>query len=95
MVIVQYVREKKTMIVSDHTIQAENLCDFFKNLGKKGFNVSKLAKIVKKNPGRALDITANVACAVVRRNPKAALSSLPEVVKFHHKGKGLDHGKIV
>ena len=33
------------MIVSDNTIQAEGLGDFFKNLGKKGLNVSK--KLVK------------------------------------------------
>ena len=32
---------KKSMIVSDNTIQAEGLGDFFKNLGKKGLNVSK------------------------------------------------------
>ena len=29
------------MIVSDNTIKAEGLCDLFKNLGKKGLNVSK------------------------------------------------------
>ena len=29
------------MIVSDNTIQAEGLGDFFKNLGKKGPNLSK------------------------------------------------------
>ena len=32
---------KKSMIVSDNVIQAEGLGDFFKNLGKKGLNVSK------------------------------------------------------
>ena len=32
---------KKTLIVSDNVIQAEGLGDFFKNLAKKGFNVSK------------------------------------------------------
>ena len=32
---------KKSMIVSDNTIKAEGLGDFFKNLGKKGLNVSK------------------------------------------------------
>ena len=32
---------KKTMIVSDNVIQAEGLDDFFKNLGKKGLNISK------------------------------------------------------
>ena len=34
-------QRKKTMTVSDNTIQAEGLGDFFKNLGRKGLNVSK------------------------------------------------------
>ena len=46
MVIVQFVT-KKTITVCDNTIQAESLGNFFKNLGKKGLNVSKkLAKNV-------------------------------------------------
>ena len=41
---------KKSMTVSDNTIKA-GLGDFFKNLGKKGLNVSKkMAKNVLKNP---------------------------------------------
>ena len=32
---------KKSMTVSDDTIKAEGLGDLFKNLGKKGLNVSK------------------------------------------------------
>ena len=37
------------MIVSDNTIQAEGLGDFFKNLGKKSLNVSKkMAKTYSK-----------------------------------------------
>ena len=52
------------MTVSDNTIEAESLGDFFKNLGKKGLNVSKkMAKNVISNPGRALDLTANIATA--------------------------------
>ena len=81
---------KKSMIVSDNVIQAEGLGDFFKNLGKKGLNVSKkMAKNVLKNPGRALEIGANVGTAFASRNPKAALTSLPEVFNFYHTGKGL------
>ena len=81
---------KKTMIVSDNVIQAEGLSDFFKNLGKKGLNISKkMAKNVLKNPGRALEIGANVGTAFASRNPKAALTSLPEVINFYHTGKGL------
>ena len=87
---------KKSMIVSDNTIQAKGLGDFFKNLGKKGLNVSKkMAKNVLKNPGRALEIGANVGSAFATRSPKAALSSLPEVINFYHTGKGLYLGKFV
>ena len=40
------------MTVSDDTIKAEGLGDFFKNLGGKGLNVSKkMAKNVLSNPG--------------------------------------------
>ena len=81
---------KKSMIVSDSVIQAEGLGDFFKNLGKKGLNVSKkMAKNVLKNPRRALEIGANVGTAFASRNPKAASTSLPEVINFYHTGKGL------
>ena len=87
---------KKSMIVSDNTIQAEGLGDFFKNLGKKGLNVSKkMAKNVLKNPTRALDITANIATAAASRNPKNVMSTLPELITFYNTGKGLYLGKFV
>ena len=78
-----FVTEKKTMIVSDKVIKAESLGDFFKTLGKKGLNVSKtMAKNVLQNPGRALDITANIATAAASRNPKNVMKSLPELITF-------------
>ena len=81
---------KKSMIVSDNTIKAEGLGDFFKNLGKKGLNVSKkIAKNVLKNPSRALDITANIATAAASRNPKNVIKSQPELITFYNTGKGL------
>ena len=87
---------KKTMIVSDNVIQAECLGDFFKNLGKKGLNVSKkMAKNVLSNPGRALDLTAKTATAAASRNSKQALSTLPELITFYNTGKGLYLGKFV
>ena len=89
---------KKTMIVSDNVIQAEGLGDFFKNLGKKGLNVSKkMAKNVLSNPGRALDLTltAKIATAAASRNSKQALSTLPELITFYNTGKGLYLGKFV
>ena len=87
---------KKSMTVSDNTIKAEGLGDFFKNLGKKGLNVSKkMAKNVLSNPGRALELTAKVATAAASRNSKQALSTLPELIKFYNTGKGLYLGKFV
>ena len=87
---------KKSMIVSDNVIQAEGLGDFFKNLGKVSAKAGKkLAKNVLSNPGRALDLTAKIATATATKSPKAALSTLPEVINFYHTGKGLYLGKFV
>ena len=87
---------KKSMTVSDNTIKAEGLGSFFKNLGKISANAGrKFATNVLKNPGRALEITSNIATAAATKSPKAALSTLPEVINFYHTGKGLYLGKIV
>ena len=81
---------KKSLTVSDNTIKAEGLGSFFKNLGKISAKAGKkLATNVLKNPGRALEITSNIATATATKNPKAALSTLPEVINFYHTGKGL------
>ena len=78
------------MIVSDNTIQAEGLGDFFKNFGKVSSKAAKkLARNALKNPSRFLEIGANVAAATASRNPKAASSTLPEVINFYHTGKDL------
>ena len=88
--------KRKSMIVSDDTIQAEGLGDFFKNLGKVSSKAAKkLATNALKNPSRFLEIGENVATAAVGKNPKAALSALPEVINFYHTGKGLYLGKFV
>ena len=80
---------KKSMTVRDNTIKAESLGDFFKNLGKKGLNVSKkTAKNATKNPGRALDIAA------ASRNPKNVMSTPPDLIISYNTGKGLNLGKI-
>ena len=89
-------KRKKSMIVSDNTIEAEGLGDFFKNLGEKGLNLSKkTAKNVSRNPGRALGTGAKIDTALAFPNSKAALLSLPEVVNFYHTRKGLYLGKLV
>ena len=87
---------KKSMIVSDNIIKAEGLGSFFKNLGKISAKAGKkLAKNVISNPGRALDLTAQIATAAATKSPKAALSTLPEVINFYHTVKGLYLGKFV
>ena len=87
---------KKSMIVRDNTIKVEGLGSFFKNLGKISSKAGKkLATNVLKNPGRTLEIVANIATAAATKSPKAALSTLPEVINFYHTGKGLYLGKFV
>ena len=89
-------QRKKSMTVSDNTIEAEGLGDFFKSLGKISAKAGKkLPKNVLSNPGRALDLTAKIATAAATKSPKAALSTLPEVINFYHTGKGLYLGKFV
>ena len=84
------------MNVSDNTIQAEGLGSFFKNLGRLSAEAGKKsATKVLKNPGRALEITANIATAAGSRSPKATLSSLPEMINFYHTGKRLYMGEFV
>ena len=84
------------MTVSDNTIKAESLGDFFKNLGKKGLNVSKkMAKNVLSNPKRALYLTARIAKAAASRKSRQALSTLRELITFYNTGKGLYLGKFV
>ena len=83
-------KRKKSMTVCENTIQVEGLGDFFEKVGEKRLNVTiKMAKNFLENPGRALEIGANAGSAFVYRSPKAALSSLPEVINFYQTGKGL------
>ena len=84
------------MIVSDSVIQAEGLGGFFRSLGKVSSRAAKkLATNALKNPARFLEIGANVATAAATKNPKAALSTLPEVINFYHTDRGLYLGKFV
>ena len=80
----------KSMTVSDKTIEAEGLKDFFKHVGKAALKATKsVGKKVLANPGRALEIGAQIGAAAASRNPKAALAATPDVIKFVHTGKGL------
>ena len=84
-------KRNKSLIVSDQTIQAEGLGDFFKHLGSAAKNVGK--KILN-NPGRALEIAANIGTAAASKNPKLFAATAPDIIKFVHQGKGLYLGKI-
>ena len=89
-------KRNKSMIVSDITIKAEGLDNFLKNLGRASVRAGrKLATKVLKSHGRSSEIGANIGSAAVSRNPKAALSTIPEIIKFYHTGKGLYLGKFV
>ena len=76
----------KSLIVSERTISGEGLGDFFKHLGKVSKNVGK--KILN-NPGRALEIAANIGTAAATKDPKLIAATAPDVIKFVHQGKGL------
>ena len=80
---------KKSMIVSDNTIKAEGIGDFFRNLGEKGLNVSKkMAQNVLSNPGRALDLTAKIATAAASKKFQTGFSNITRIDNLlqHRKG---------
>ena len=81
----------KSLIVSERTINAERLGDFFKHLGSAATNVGK--KILN-NPGGALEIAANIGTAAASRNPRLIAATAPDVIKFVHQGKGYTKLKV-
>ena len=82
---------KKSQIVSDQTIEAEGLKDFFKLIKKGTKNVGK--KILN-NPERALQLAQQIGSAAITKNPALIASTAPDVLKFVHKGQGLYLGKF-
>ena len=83
-------RRNKSMIVSDNTIEAEGLKDFFKGVGKAAKSFGK--KVIN-NPGRALEIAATVGQAAASRKPSQALAATSDILKFAQTGKGLAKGQ--
>ena len=84
-------KRNKSLIVSDQTINREGLGNFFKHLGSAAKNVGK--KILN-NPGRTLELAANIGTAAASKNPKLIAATAPDIIKFAHQGKGLYLGKI-
>ena len=79
-------RRNKSMTVSDATIEAEGLKDFFKSVGKA---TVIFGKKVANNPVRALEIASKIGSAAASRNPKAALAATPDLIKFATTGEGI------
>ena len=84
------------MKVSDNTIQAEGLSSFFKNLWKiSAKSGKKLPTNVLKKPGRALEMTSDIAIAAATKNLKQLYQHYLKWQNFYHTGKGLYLGKFV
>ena len=67
------------MTFSDATIEAGGLKDFFKSVGRATVNSGKE---VAHNPVRALQIASKMGRAAASRDPRAALSATPDLIKF-------------
>ena len=79
-------KRKKPMTVSDATIEAEGLKDFLKSVGRATVNFGKK---VANNPVRELETASKIGSAAVSRNPRAALSATPDLIKFATSGEGI------
>ena len=67
------------------------MSNFFKHLGSVPKNVGK--KILN-NPGRALELAANIGTAATSKYPKLIAANAPDIINFVHQGKVLYLGKI-
>ena len=79
-------KRNKSMTVSDATIEAELLKDFLESVGRATVNFEKK---VANNPVRALEIASKIGSAAASRNPRAALSATPDLIKFATTGEGI------
>ena len=59
------------------------LRDFFKRFGK-----------LLNNPGRALELAANIGTAAASKNPKLIAATATDVMKYVHQDKGFYLGEI-
>ena len=61
-------KRNKSMTVSDATIEAEGLKDFFKSVGRATVNFGK--KVANSPPVRAFEIASKIGSAAASRNPR-------------------------
>ena len=81
----------KSLFVSDRTLNGEGLGDFFKRLGKAAQNVGKE---ILNNPGRALEIAANIGTAAASKNTKLIAATAPTSLNLFIKGRGYTKLKV-
>ena len=79
-------KRNKSLTVSDATIEAEGLKDFFKSVGKSTVNFGK--KVANKTL-KALEITSKIGSAAASRTPRAALSATLDLIKVANTGGGI------
>ena len=79
-------KRNKSMTVSDATLEAEGLKDFFKSVGRATVNFGKK---VANNPVRISEIASKIGSAAASRNPRAALSATPDLIKFATTSEGV------
>ena len=72
-------KRKQSMTVSDATIEAEGLKDFFESVGKLTVNFGNK---VANNPVRTLEIASKKGSAAASRNPRAAIPATVDLIKF-------------
>ena len=72
-------KRNKSMAVSDATIEAEGLEDFFKSVGKATVNFGKK---VANNPVRALEVASKIGSAAASRNLRSALLATRDLIEF-------------
>ena len=80
------MQKKQIYDVSDATIEAEGLKYFFKSVGRATVSFGKM---VANNPVRVLEIASKIGSAAASRNPRAALSATPDLIKFATTGEGM------
>ena len=79
-------QRNRSMTFIDATIEAEGLKDFFKSVGRATVNFGKK---VANNPVGALEMASKLGSAAAPRNPRAALSATPDLIKFATTGEGI------
>ena len=75
------------MADSDATKEAERLKNFLQSVCKATVNFGKK---VANNPVRPLKLATKIGSAAASRNPRAASSATPNLIKFATTGEGIE-----